>query len=143
MPTQVRSDLAQALHQRFRDKKDLMRFATTVLVSIVLHLPFQFLLLPRENCCPVTFLQQVVCNEKSVLTQASCSMIQVPNLPELSLKKQWPIFNAHIPNFRSFMPENWYENPEKRVDRVFMWRIASYLDKHYVCMVIEEVRSLR
>ena len=41
------------------------------------------------------------------------------------------------------MPENWYENPVKRVDRVFMWRIASYLDKHYVCMVIEEVRSLR
>ena len=78
-----------------------------------------------------------------MLTQASCSIIQVPNLPELSLKRQWPIFNAAIPNFRSFMPENWYENPEKRVDRVFMWRIASYLDKHYVCMVIEEVRSLR
>ena len=35
MPVQVRSDLAQALHQRFRDKKDLLRFATTVLVSLL------------------------------------------------------------------------------------------------------------
>lgn len=70
-------------------------------------------------------------------------MITVPNLPELSLEKQWPILNELIPKFREYMPDSWYANPYKRVDRKFMWAVASYLDKHYVMMVIEEVRSLR
>ena len=81
--------------------------------------------------------------EKIVLQQSSCSMMKVPNLPELSLKRQWPILNSKIPNFRLYMPDSWYDNPEKKVDRNFMWAIASYLDKHYVMSVIEEVRSLR
>ena len=78
-----------------------------------------------------------------VLQQSSCSVMKVPNYPELSLARQWPVFNSRIPNFRLYMPDSWYDNPDKRVDRKFMWAIASYLDKHYVMGIIEEVRSLR
>ena len=97
--------------------------------------------LPREDYCTLHFLQQILGGDKQVLRSDQVAQkLNVPNWPELSVRKVWPMA-IRFPLFKTRTPDEWYGN--LRTDRQFFWTILFSVSDSFVIRLVDNCREQR
>ena len=98
------------------------------------------LYLPKLDRVTLLFLQQVLMNEKTVLSKSQVSHLDVPSWPELAIREVWGAAQR-VPGFREFIPDDW--SPERKTERKFFYAILTHLTPGYVQALVRRARILR
>jgi len=85
--------------------------------------------LPRENRCPLRFIQQVSRKEKKIMKQTQVVQAYIPNWPELGVRKMWPQA-MQIPEFGLYMPDDWTST--EKTERRYFYGILCTLAPDFV-----------
>ena len=100
----------------------------------------QHLHLPRKQSCPLSFLQQILANDKLVFKSTSIRKMRIPLWPELGIRRTWPSAIQH-PDFKKYMPDTW--TATRKTERKFFWTILSTLQTDFVEHLIKDCRKQR
>jgi hypothetical protein len=137
------------LQKKFRNKTDLYKYLTCVLVSNhqqllpMLIKPFfelQHLFLPTPGGCPLIYLQQIMSLTKAFFRRSEVRQFQIPMWPELAVSKIWSQA-ALQPTFLTYLPDTW--TATKKTERDFFWAILVTIQPDYVENLINDCRRQR
>ena len=97
--------------------------------------------LPRPAYCTLDFLHQLLLEEKVVQTQSEVpTSINVPNWPELAVRKVWP-FAIQLPGVAERLPDEWTGN--LRTDRTFFWGTLIGQHRRWVADLVNDCTRQR
>ncbi len=97
--------------------------------------------LPAYGKCSMKFLQSITYRQKLFLYQKNVNTMRVPCWEEMSMLKMWPQACNH-PQFRQYMPEDYFHKPGNR-DRTYFWGVIATLLPDWVDQLIRECRQKR
>jgi len=88
-------ELLQEINRRFKNKESLYNYLVDKTVGgpeCLIHICIQRIFLPKSDYCTLTFIQQLLTNEKIIQTQRDVPEDpHIPNWPELAVRKVWPM----------------------------------------------------